>query len=226
MYTSIVNIHCKECNSDDIVDDHSTGDSVCRECGLVVDKIIHADWNTMNHTSFYPSNHDTTIRKFCEDNQLGQNTLNSTLEYIRMNKVDKSELTSIIYAIHSIETNTTIHPLVKKRKKDTDDIIEKMNDILQKYRIHTQEPEQTLTNQENEWIHSLYDEIIQKTENVPKRVLIQIRNEIESFIKTRPEALFYNSSVLSTVLLLKHKIPVEHKLPSSKIRKITKELFV
>lgn len=226
MYTSVANTHCKECASDDIVDDHCTGDSVCRECGLVVDKIIHADWNTMNHTSFYPSNHDAIVRKFCEDNQLGQHTLNSTLEYISGNKVDKNELASIIYAIHSIETNTTIYPLVKKRKIDTNIIIEKMNNIVQMYRIRTQEQEKTVTNQENEWIHSLYGEIIEKTENVPKRVLIQIRNEIESFIKTRPEALFYNSSVLATILLLKHKIPVEHKLPSSKIRKIMKELFV
>ena len=228
MYTSIANTHCKECGSDDILDDHSTGDSVCRECGLVVDKIIHTDWDTMNHTCSYPSNHEATIRKFCEQNQLGKHTFNSAVEYVRLNKVEKNELPSIIYAIHSIETNTTVYPFVKKRKMDTDVIIEKMNDISQMYRIHTheQQQEQTLTNQEHEWVHSLYDEIIQKTDEVSKRVLIQIRNEIESFVKTKPEALFYNASVLSTVLLIKHNIKIEHKLPSSKIRKIMKELFV
>ena len=74
-----------------------------------------------------------------------------------------------------------------------------------------------------------YDEIIEHVNtigNVPKRKIITIRKEIESFVKHKPEALFYNSSVLATVMLKKHKLPIDHKLPSSKIRKILKELFV
>ena len=161
---------------------------------------------------------------FCDRNQLGKNTLSSALEYDMANNHEKNELPSIIYAIHLIETNTSVYPFAKKRKINTDLVVEKMNHISERYRIKEDDP--SMSREENEWIQSLYDEILHKANTAPKKVLVRIRHEIERFVKSKPEALFYNSSVLATIFLIKYDLPIDHKLPSSKIRKIMKELFV
>lgn len=226
---------CRSCQSFDIIDDYSTGDSVCRDCGLVYDQLMSTDYKLTTHSETYPlsniSSYESTIRRFCERNHFDENTIQCVFEYITNNQTNvgmnnrwMKELKPIIFAIHFIETNDNIHTFMKKRKIDTNIIQQAMNEIKMKYRMN--DPTDT---KHQEWVQTLYDEIIQKTktcQHIPKRKIIEIKKEIEKLVDVKPEALFYNSSVLATILLLKHKIPVEHKLPSSKIRKITKELFV
>jgi transcription initiation factor TFIIIB Brf1 subunit/transcription initiation factor TFIIB len=232
---------CRSCQSLDIIDDYSTGDSICRDCGLVYDQLMITDYKLTTHSETYSSSnsssYESMVRRFCERNQFDENTIQCVIEYITNNQTKlgmtnqwMKELKPIIFAIHLIETNDNIHTFMKKRKMDTNIIEQLMNEIKMKYRMNdSQNLQQPTDTKHQEWVQTLYNEIIQKSQyitNVPKRTIIEIKKEIQRLVDMRPEALFYNSSVLSTVLLLKHKIPVEHKLPSSKIRKITKELFV
>lgn len=230
MFTSTTNIHCKNCHSNDLVDDHSSGDSVCRDCGLVGEKITHIDYETQKNLNEPYNPHEEYIKTFCERNHFGPSTLSSVLEYTRLYGFNRQEVHLIICSVHLIETNTNMHAFAKKHRLDPMILSENMNTIKSQFRIQQSHPdEHTYTIDQKEWIRSLYDEIIEHVNmigNVPKRKIITIRKEIESFVKHKPEALFYNSSVLATVMLKKHKLPIDHKLPSSKIRKILKELFV
>lgn len=229
------NYQCKSCQSFDIIDDYSTGDSICRDCGVVYDRLMSTDYKLTTHSETYTSSnstsHEANIRRFCERNHFDEYTIQSVLEYITMNQTNSemtmNDLKPIIFAIHLIETNDNIHTFMKKRRMNTTIIQQTMNDIKMKYRIKV--TQNTQDTKEQEWSQSLYDEIIQKSQyinNIPKQKIMDIKKEIHTLVHVKPEALFYNSSVLATILFLKHNIPIEHKLPRSKIRKIMKELFV
>jgi len=226
----VTSIRCESCQSFDVVDDYSTGDSICRDCGVVNDRLMNQSFSGDQHSECCANKYESFIRKFCKNHNFDECTIQSVLEYTNDHPIEFNDLKTIIYAVHLIETNDDIHTFVKKRKMDTTIIQQVMNDIKKKYRIENKQYI-TIDTNEDTWIRTLYDEIIKMSmshciHDIPKRTLMDIKKEIHTLVKMKPEALFYNSSVLATVLLVKHEIPIEHKLPRSKIRKIMKELFV
>lgn len=223
MYTSIANTHCKECGSNDIVDDYSTGDLICKECGLVLDRLMQTSYFVETHSESISNKYEPFIRNFCYRHQLNESTIKSALEYTTYHTVEFGDLKMIVYAIHLIETKDNIHVFSKKKKIDLPIIQNIVNRIRQQYRIRVIDSD---NDQENEWIKCLYQEIVDTERQISKTTLMKIKRDIQSLVQNKPEALFYSSSVLATVLLVKYKIPIKHKLPSSKIRKIMKELFI
>ena len=234
---------CTNCASKEIYSDDVSGEYVCTECGVVLEKqLTHVPFS-MESDSSVECVLQRDIQTICKRYKLGKNTYRAAIEYCALTSTTRADLPYITVCIFFIETDASvsnIHMVCKKRRFETEKVFAKLEEIRKQFNLpikhvytHTATSVQCTsgddwtTNHHSEWVEVLVADIVTKaSRSVEHRKLAQIKQFTYNLIHNKPECLFHNTNVMSTVILLKHHVEVEHQLPASKIRNIMKKFFV
>ena len=204
-----------------------------------------------NHMHNYNVHSDTstskTIRRYCKKYHFDDNVKSCIREYNELFHLEKNDIKLVCCSINAIEHNissSNVILMAKRMKLDSKIMFDKIVEIKKQFIIDIiiEDDDVTRTrcssrstdemNETNiiykDWLKALQDEIIKKTSSldVDRRCLSKMKMMCADLIKNKPECLYHNTNMLSIIIILQHKIYLEHNIPNSKIKRLTNELFV
>ena len=231
---------CMNCNPfiTTIITDYATGDTICTECGLVVERDFALTYdcfhNAAHMSSSSPSLTTTTssstrakVEMILHAYKLSTHILTIILEWVeRIQLDDSSGLKMLCCAFHLTENNMTtfteIHTMSKKMHVNYNEVCLEIEKILKRTCCA-----RVVDTPTSEWIRALHIQMVTLCSATvcSSKEIAQLKLRASDLVHVKPECMFHNLEMIAVVIILEANIPIEHTFDKRKLRKVRNELF-
>ena len=209
-----------------LITDYATGDSICTECGLVVNTDFILTTTTMYAPEYSVVIHSnySTIFKLIEKYQLSTSICTTVNDWITNKHSMSSSLKVICCAMHftDIETFniTSVRNLSKRMMVNFEAVCAEI-EAIKRYTRHVAKE----IRENDDWITALQNKLVElclRIDCTSKDIAI-MKNLCTTLIEDKPDSLFHSLEAVALAIILEcgHKID---KI-DSKVRAIRKKLF-